>query len=105
MRHNSASELTKPAKNVQMPQKASKAVWTLTDPYTSPSGPTTKRATTQAATLKTFDIQMPFLAMLRSWRRHFFRACSHGLVQCRILTFFFLTVHRYVLPDTCTALT
>merc|ERR1719247_3101883 len=31
MRHNSASELTKPAKNVQMPQKASKAVWTLTD--------------------------------------------------------------------------
>merc|ERR1719327_1857800 len=60
MRHNSASELTKPAKNVQMPQKASKAVWTLTDPYTSPRGPTTKRATTQAATLKTFDIQMPF---------------------------------------------
>merc|ERR1719238_1928297 len=54
MRHNSASELTKPAKNVQMPQ-------------TSPRGPTTKRATTQAATLKTFDIQMPFLAMLRSW--------------------------------------
>merc|ERR1719258_886259 len=36
--------------------------------HNSASGPTTKRATTQAGTLKTFDIQMPFLGMSRSWR-------------------------------------
>jgi hypothetical protein len=88
---SSARFLGRPLNNVQIPTNVRRPAWTpvcgnqpvnpgrprkfnfhtnkiRTAPYLSPSGPTTNRATTHAATLQTLLNQIPRVEMSRSWR-------------------------------------